>query len=210
MTTGQDSAVTLTEGRLPPRLAAQALTAANDVVAGNCVGSDRKVIKAGDGGSFWPSGVAPLAGGVFVCVKVASAGTAVPTAVVDNALVTSPNNTSVQTPSVRPPVAASVAPASPIPGGSRVGPAYSPSVTPGDSSDVPVLTPDVSTPDSAGAATEAAAAPTTKAAELAGVSLALPLPDDGRNGLDRLTTMLLGGVAFVIVRSIFRRTRVVA
>lgn len=194
VTEGQKAAAGLGEGTLPAPLVTQALTAANDVVVGNCTGSDRKVVQSADGGQYWPTGVAPPVGGAYVCVSTATPGAAVSPATVKNATIAAPVRAESTT----------TAPA--LPRSSAVAPYVAPSSYAGS----PLGS------DELGKSAESAGAPPVNtsnsaakvdSAVLATATLPLALPGDGRNSLDRLSTMLLGGVAFLIARGLFRRRR---
>ena len=195
VTAGQNAADSLGEGKLPASQVTQALAAADALVGSNCLGSDRKVVKAADGGPYWPQGVAPPTGGAFVCAAVGdrAAGAAVDaTALVPGRAPTSAPLLPTNSPAVKTPSGSGV----------YVPPASSAGSYPAD---VPLLTPQ---DDPTGGDTSPAGPTTTAApAVLAAASLPLGVPDDGRKTLDRLTTMLLGGAALLMARSVLRRTR---
>ena len=187
-------ATAIGEGVLPVPMRLKALAAADRVVEGNCVGTGRAVKVATDGGTAWPSGVPVPAGGVKVCVDT-----------------TPPSTTTTA-----PPTAQTVPPTSPTVVASEFkssgGSAGTSNGGSGLSGDLGSIDPLSDTGDgSSGAGEVASGAPAGSApaapTQIAAVASKLPLgmPDDGRKTLDRLTTMLMGGLAFLAVRSVLSK-----
>lgn len=189
------------EGALPDRMVRESLAAADAIVAGNCTGSGRTIVSAKDGGPNWPKKLPVVAAAVPVCVGPASAATTTSTP---------------SLPTTEVPVT--------VGGTNQISPDYSDvgGYSSVDSSSVdsfagdyagPVGDADVDLPslgvDVPGAVGTGAAPGTTKtAAALVSAELPMALPDDGRGRLDRLTTMLLGGLLLVGARGLARRPRV--
>lgn len=210
VTTGQDDAVALGEGRLSEALVAEALAAADKIVAGNCTGADRRVVTATDGGPLWPTGLGLPVGSFTVCESTAAGATTTTTsAPTSTSAVARGTSSTLPSGSSGSSGGASVLAS----GGSRStsGPYSSGS---GDSS-VEYLgstSPDLSSPELSNVAGDAVTADgggdTGIDVALASASLPMSMPDDGRGTLDRLTTMLLGGVVLVVANASIRRRRV--
>jgi hypothetical protein len=189
-------------GQLPAPLRQQALAAADSIVASNCPGSGGTISSVADGGPYWPSKALKLGGPVKICVPP-------PTPPAD----------SVATASVLPRVVATSAPTAVYgAAGTPADPANAPirySATQSALPYVPTVNPlapiadPPATPQHGSKAPKAAPGSPVAAGAVA-AKLPLPLPDDGRQTVDRLATMLLGGLAFVMVRAAFRRNSKVA
>jgi len=207
VTVGQEASVQLDEGRLSPKLVAEALAAGDAILSGNCSGGDRKLIAAADGGPFWPSGVTlppEWAGRFTICAPASDPAPAVtrPTAATASVSVA---GASSSTPAPRSSASASSS-------GSRVGTvAGSGDSYPAPSSSGPLAGSPSELPVFDGAtglvAVESAPVGGTDdvAAALTSATLPMGLPDDGRGSLDRLATMLLGGLVVISARGFFRR-----
>lgn len=197
-------AVALGEGILPGPLRLKAFAAADQVVSGNCVGPGLVVQTAADGGPYWPQGLGVPGGGSKICVDT----TPPPTTTTTETTVRSQPTTSGTVSSQSDSGAAgaqveSTGTVRPNSAGSdsrrelgQVDSGFEPSVEGiGDTSEV-----------AAGLAPGTPLPPTPLAA--AASKLPLGMPDDGRETLDRLTTMLMGGVGFLLVRGWARKRRV--
>jgi len=177
---------------LPAALATKSLAAADQVVTGNCTGSDRKIETAGNGGPAWPNGVAlpAAAGGSFkVCTRIGAPPVTTTTAV-----------------GVGAGPAGGVLPASlsSLIGATPSASTYSPAASSSpvvDSANLSAAPVDAS----ADTAAAAEAQQPTASAALAAVELPLKAPTDDRYHLDRLTTLLLGGLTFLLLRGPARR-----
>lgn len=198
VTAGQDAADLLNEGRLPAAQVAKALAAADAVVDGNCVGSDRKIIIDSTGGPYWPTGVAPPKDGARVCVSIAAAGVAAqPIPPVSGQEPTAAPGSS-PLPGASPPATRS--------GSASVGRSSGRSTSGATSSFTENLFEPVPSTETA-EASSGVSNPGKGVAALAAAALPMQPPDDGRKSLDRLSTMLLGGVALLVARAVLRRSR---
>ncbi|MFN8052151.1 MAG: substrate-binding domain-containing protein [Acidimicrobiales bacterium] len=187
VTVGQSASDTVGEGRLSEKLVSEALTAADAIVAGNCTGSDRKVIAAADGGPLWPAGATMPVGSFTVCAPVSDPAPAVTTTSTTVATRVAGSST---TGTARPSSSSRSYDDEPT----AIGPSSS---LPSGADDTPVA--------ETGATTDSPTAPI--APKLASVSLPLRPPSDGRGALDRLSTMLLGGACLLLAGGLGRRRR---
>jgi hypothetical protein len=212
VTDGQDEAVAAGDGRLPPSLVAQALTAANQLILGNCVGTDRQVVVGNGAGPYAPDlpGLHALTG-VANCAPVAPPPTTT-TAATETPSTTAVAITTSSTPAttVRPTPSSATTVAGPattlprstggVASAGRVTATTRPPPRPTTTRAAPAPAapaPAGSTPSPPSSAAVVDTSPSTTAAA---VPLPLPMPSDGRGGLDRSTTMLLGSGAFLIGR----------
>ena len=195
VTTGQGAADLVGEGRLSQKLVDEALIAADGIISGNCVGNDRKIVTATDGGPLWPTGVAMPKPSFTVCVALTAAATttaapttmASPTVSVESANISNPSYSSSY----------------PYSSAGSLGSAGSISDLSGSSgtfSESAAAAPDSAAPSSA-------AAPAAQSAALVAATMPLKPPDDGRGNLDRLATMLLGAIGAVLVRNFLKRSK---
>jgi phosphate transport system substrate-binding protein len=184
---GQLQAATLGEGQLPPALVARTMAAADQMLKSNCDAAKGDLVTVDGGGPYWPTGITPPASSTICVVPP---GTATTTTTVGD-------------------------------GGGGVAAAGSGFIGGGSSSDATGTSSDAApttsgTSGGSAGSTEVASAvtgatptgrATRPAASTRSVAAELPLgaPDDGRGTLDRLTTMLLGGLAFLVVRAGVRR-----
>lgn len=215
-TTGQSAQRVLGEGILPAALATQTLAAANQVIATNCTGSDRRVDTAADGGPAWPTGIAlpAQAGGSFtVCTRIGTATTTTTTVASSGAGPAGgalPPSLSALVASV--PASSATAGGSPGVSTAVDAATLTPSgASPGSDTSLGTA-PVVDTTDPSGLGTAAGPAEANPGAPTAGTDAAvnkavlasakLPMtpPADGRFRLDRLTTMLLGGLIVLLLR----------
>ena len=213
VTAGQDASTKLGEGRLSESLVAEALTGADQLVTGNCVGSDRKIERAADGGPLWPTGVTMPVGTFAVCVPAGATSTATSTTVPSGSAAVSTSSVGA-TGDVSAQVAgATLGSSSPYgSSGSVSSSGYSSGSSTGSLGDAPV---DSWFGAGTGATDDLAAAAGGTGGEvlsptLAGANLPLKLPDTGRGALDRLSTMLLGALFVLIGRGVARRTKALA
>lgn len=202
VTAGQSAVTATGDGRLPAPWVQEALAAADKMLKSNCTGSDRKLEEARDGGPMWPPGAPVPGGSATICVSLASA----------TAPTTPGSSTST--------VASGSGFAAGSGSSSRTG-STSTFRSAARSVGAGVLGYDISYDDGGFEGVEEFAGEATTAAPTGGtarggsgseaaaqpVAASMPLrdPDDGRGSLDRLTTLLLGGVAFVLMRSALRR-----
>ena len=212
-TSGQNMAKLLGSGTLPAPLVAKAQAAADQIVTSNCVGSDRKIVTSTSGGPYWPTAVPAPTSPIKECVAVATPSTTTvaggsggPTGSASSGGGSSSFNASGgSTSSGRSSGSTSA--------GSRNTVGYSGSSSSGGASDTAVLGTSTEYAGGTSAGTSSgSASPGGKGAaataQNAAASLPLPLPDDGRKTLDRLATMLMGGIAFLFVRGAVRRRQV--
>jgi hypothetical protein len=209
VTDGQDVAVAAGDGRLSPALVQQALAGANQLVKSNCVGADRQVVTGTGAGPHAPNrpGLNALTD-VATCTPVAPpTTTTAPTATVPTTTTSSaPRPSSTTSSSVA--AAVTTTPTTefrrattPVGGGgtrsvSTTRPPPPRTTAPTASAAAPGP-PSASAPSPPPASVAAEPETTTTAPP---VALPMPLPDDGRGGVDRTTTMLLGSGAFLIGR----------
>lgn len=201
VTAGQSATAVTGDGRLPAVWAQEALAAADKVVKSNCTGPDRKLVEAKDGGPMWPPG-APVPGdSALICVSTASGSPS------------STNTTTTGTGST-PRVAGSGVDAIGTSGGSRspfrraatgIGAGVIGYDLPVDGNFVEEEYPEEGAEIAAAANPGVASAGPEAAAQPVAASMPLKDPDDGRGGLDRLATLLLGGLGFLLARSGLRR-----
>jgi ABC-type phosphate transport system substrate-binding protein len=182
---GLDASQAIGEGQLPPQLGAKTLSAADEMLRDNCDAAKGKVVTVADGGPFWPTGVAPPASSL-ICQSTAASTT--PTTTTGTETV---GGTGVDTGAL----------GSSDGSGSSLGP-----VTPTDNPSGTAEVASAQTP-TAPSSTGATGGTARKPAYETTVVAQLPMspPSDGRGTLDRLTTMLLGGLAFLLVRAGLRR-----
>jgi len=199
-TAGTKDAVAQGEGALPGPWATDALAAAEQVIAKNCTGSDRKVVSAADGGPAWPAGVAVPGGAVSVCQAVSTGGTTTTAGPGGGASVQGGGST-------RSGAAGSSGSSS---GAGRSGSSVLDTLgtyvgSSGDLSpldDGSIAADDLAPASTGGgeAAAGAGADPDSLMTQSVAATLPLRDPSDGRGGVDRLTTMVLGGLAFLLIR----------
>jgi hypothetical protein len=182
---GQDLEVALGEGKLPTDLLAKTQSSADEVVRDNCNGAGGKVTTIPGGGEFWPKSVAEPTQSV-VCVADTKA----------------------------PASAGSAGGGAPVPGGSgneplgstdsqsRAGGAVSPSGT--GSTGTSTSSQEIASSPPTASSTRGNSS--NEGGSATGVLASLPLlpPSDGRYALDRLSTMMLGGAAFLVLRKLVR------
>ena len=178
---GQDLEFALGEGKLPADLTQKTLDGADQVVKANCKGDDRSIQTVTGGGQFWPKSVAPPAKSL-VCVATPHATNTSGGADGDNAQIADGSSGDGAL------------------GSSSSGDLASSSAVDGATS--PAASDAVSAAAKAGGSNGKTAGGGSAEGVLA--EMPLPPPSDGRYLLDRLSTLMLGGAAFLVVRKILR------
>jgi ABC-type phosphate transport system substrate-binding protein len=190
---GRSLAASVNDGQLPDSLAADAATKANEIVTDNCKAAGGTTKTDPTGGAFWPTGAPVPSGGTLLCV--APPGTPTTTAAVGGGAVSTDSNG-----------LASGFGATSFGSGSSGSSGRSGAASASDETGG-IGAADASTGDDA-ASTGVSDATATKnpTAAVAPAAAVLPLhpPDDGEFAFDRFTTILMGGFAFIIVRSLVR------
>jgi hypothetical protein len=201
---GQSLAAGVQDGQLPTTLVADAAKKADQIVKGNCDAAGGKTRTDPTGGPDWPTGVAPPSGGALICVAPAD-DTATTQATGAQSNGGSSNQSSGSGSS------------SGLGSGSGSG-STSGSGSSSKAGTVPAITEDetggsggTGPSDSSGPADGDASGGTGDTAggfapgvQTVRVDLPLGPPDDGQFALDRFSTILLGGVVFVVLRSLIR------
>jgi hypothetical protein len=202
VTAGQSATKVTGDGRLPAVWAEEAIAAADKMLRSNCIGSDRRVEEVTNGGPMWPQG-APVPGGkVSICVALDSSS-APTTGSTTVAASSAGGGFAAAGTGGRAPRSTFRSAASSV-GAGVLGydPAYDEMMGPEVEEFVDGSSSEIAASNSTASAGQQAAV------QPAASSMPLRDPDDGRGGLDRLTTLLLGGVAFFLLRSsLTRRTR---
>jgi hypothetical protein len=193
-TTGQEKEAAALEGRLSPALVAQTLSAADAVVQGNCVGTDREIVKNSDPGPLAPPDATAMRsiGPMLHCVAVVPSSTTTTIAATGSNGTSSTDNGSGVLP---------FSPSSSGSGGSSSGGSSSGATSSGSASSAN------NTGSAAAANNESPDVVVAKRktvekhqSELvAATNLPLPIPT-GQTGRDRLVTFLLGVGLYFLLR----------
>jgi hypothetical protein len=190
---GQDLAAGVDNGVLPTPLRTQAAQKADEIIKGNCAAAGGKTKTDPTGGPNWPTGVPAPSGGALICVAPAVAPT--------TTVAASGGSPAGATPSSASSPASGFGPTSFNAAGSGGSSNSSGSSAVSDDSETAAgSSTKAVTSDGAGDSEGGGAA----AATTVRVDLPLKPPDDGQFALDRFATILLGGVAFVVLRSLVR------
>ena len=184
-TAGQDAALAVGDGRLSTALVAQALAGADKLVTGNCVGSDRRIVKSSDPGPDAPNLPAMKTIGPMLHCEAA--------------LPVAPTTTTTAAPTTTP----STVPLDTTPLSQYFDPSLTTPVTESSGSPssgaTPTTTPGPTTP----ARTTATTQPTSY--EPATVILPMAIPTAVESGYDRLAALLMGSAAYLLLGPISRR-----
>jgi hypothetical protein len=192
---GRSLAAGVGDGSLPDSLASQAAAKANDIVTGNCAAAGGTTRNDPSGGPDWPTGVPAPAGGALICVAAPIATTTTVASSASSGSVLP----SVDGSSGFGATAFSSSPISSSVGGSpgALGSSGEASASESDgTTDATNSTGAASSDGSTATGSSGFTATTTR------VDLPLKPPDDGEFALDRFTTILLGGLFFLVIRSL--------
>jgi ABC-type phosphate transport system substrate-binding protein len=198
---GRALAAAVNDGQLPDALAAQAAEKADEIVTDNCKAAGGTTEKDPTGGVFWPTGVAVPSGGTLLCVAPAAPAVATTTTTAGSGTGAVSVNSSGLTTGFGATSFSSGSGGRGSSGGGRASLTTDPS--PAGSTD----SSDASTGEGGPASpTESGSVTTNPSAAVAPAAVVLPLrpPDDGQFEFDRFTTIILGGLFFLFVRSLVR------